>query len=80
MFVDSPDERPLLDGAKEHVEKGPDDDCGDPECYGVYDEEFEGSFGGKNAFLFGFCHLFLSLWFYYNIHGQNVRIIKDCGV
>ena len=59
MFRNSPGEGSLFDGTKEHIEEWPDDDCGDPERYEVYDEEPEGSFGGENVFLLSFCHLFL---------------------
>ena len=61
MLIDIPSKGSLLDGAKEYIEKWPNDDCGDPECYDIYDEELEGSFGGENAFFLSFCHLFLSL-------------------
>ena len=67
MFRNSPSEWSLFDGAKEHIEEWPDDDCSDPERYEVYDKESEGSFGSENVLFFSFCHLILSLWLYYSM-------------
>ena len=67
MLVCGPNEESLLYGAKEHIEKWPNNDCGDPERYDIYNEQLEGSFGGENAFFLSFCNLVLSLWFYYSI-------------